>query len=161
MILKNSSVLYLSDFDGTLCGDSKWYSLIKNTVNCIKKGPYLNLTDYDIRWSILTGRPKIDKWIIRLICIYHGLIPEKIFTSPGWKYNYKNDTQNHLDKLKTMFDIMDGVIKLNGKETISRIFYIDNDIECVKFINSNRKNYRILAVSVTDFYKQEFLSILI
>jgi hypothetical protein len=159
MILKNSSILYLFDLDGTLCGDDKWIGVFKNTYSCFLNGPYLNPSKFDIRWSILTGRPKIDLFLIKIICIFHGLVPDHIFMAPTWKYNYKNNKENYFDKLNILMRILDNKILVDGRNNIQKIFYIDNDTECIKYINSYKKNYRMLAINVLDFYKQEFLSI--
>ena len=95
MISKNSDILYLFDFDGTIMGDSIWKSYWKNTWKCIKAKPYLNPSDYDIRWCIITGRPKIDKLIVQLICNSKGLFPEFIFTTSNMLYNKMKDTEIH------------------------------------------------------------------
>jgi len=157
MILKNSNILYLFDFDGTLCGEDHWYGFFKNTYRCFLRKPYIDPSKYDIRWSIITGRPKMDYFLVKLACMWHNLTPELIYTSDDWRYKYKNNEQNYHDKLKKIFKIFEGKIKFPRK--IDKIFYIDNDLECIKYINSNRTDYKIISCTVKDFYEKEFLSI--
>jgi len=157
MILKNSSVLYLFDFDGTLCGEDHWYGFLKNTYCCFSRKPYLDPSYFDIRWSILSGRPKTDWIFIKLACTRHVLFPEFIFTSPHWRYNYKKYEENYEDKLKKIYSILDG--KANFPRKVEKIFYIDNDLECVRYLNTNRKTYRFISGTVKDLVENQILTI--
>ena len=98
MKLKSGNLLYLFDFDGTLVGSNQWKNLFSNNNDCFRSKVYINPTSFDIRWSILTGRPKIDKWFVRFICIIKGLYPQKIFTTRSWRYKFKNRKDCDLEK---------------------------------------------------------------
>lgn len=158
MISKTASILYLFDFDGTLCGQNKWQSYFKNNLACLKTC-YFNPAIFGIRWCILTGRPKIDYLFIKLMCKKYKLTPQQIFTVPTLFYHFNNP----MDSYKFKIDFMKKIINDGEKSVITytpfqiqKIFYIDNEEECVSYINNHRDGFPILSMSVADFYKGEF-----
>jgi|TARA_Y100000310_G_C20665877_1_gene807452 hypothetical protein len=158
MIVKSGATLYLFDIDYTLFGNMpEWKNFWKNTRNIFKYGPHINPGDFDIRWAVLTGRPKIDKPIIWYLCHSRGLHPQKIFTTDTMFYNAKCDTDIFKYKERIIKEILDEkrLLKFSNFLT-SRIFYIDNDVKCLSYLNSNRKNYEYIALSIIDFQQQNF-----
>jgi len=149
MIIKSSSFLYLFDFDGTLAGDSQWRSIAYNNIACLRTGVHINPADFDIRWCILTGRPKIDKPFIKTFCMLKGLKPEKIFTTPTLFYNFKKTEEAYKFKADFIKSILDEKIKLSFTLfKIERILYVDNDTECIRYLNSVKESYRYMAINV-------------
>ena len=162
MIIKSGSLLYLFDFDGTIAGSSKWRNLLWNNFSCYKSHAYINPSSFDIRWCILTGRPKIDRMFIKTFCVLHGLAPERIFTLPTLFWNCENEKEVYEEKYKIIAGILEGVIPVGFTPLkIEKIFYIDNCSECNKYLNSKKGEYRYLCISVADFYKQNISPIVI
>ena len=130
MINKSRYCLYLFDFDGTIVGQNYWAGFWKNTLSAFKDGPYINPHDFDIRWSILTGRPRIDIPIIKLICSLRGLRPQHVITAPTLMWDATKSVTEHLDmKVQVISNIIHG----NDPRfpDIEKIYYIDNDLEVV------------------------------
>lgn len=161
-MMKNGNLLYLFDFDGTLVGDGDWKGFFRNTYSCLRYKVRINPSRFDIRWSILTGRPRIDLSIIKFVCLCQALKPEEIFTAPTLFYNYKNNEENYRDKHKLIKNILDGKTRLKySKFPIDKIIYVDNDFDCIKFLNGNREQYRYLAIPVKDFLENKLTGILL
>jgi len=157
MILKTVGIVYLFDFDGTLFGGNHWVSFWNNSLQCLKKGPYINPNDYDIRWYILTGRPLLDKLFVWYTCHSKGLHPLKIFTQPAYLYPKNFTSINVYDfKLQFIKNLFDRKIKLKEHEKIDKLFYIDNDLDCISYLNSRRLNYPFQAISGVDFKAENF-----
>jgi hypothetical protein len=155
-MLKSRNILYLFDFDGTLCGDTNWKGLIHNTKQCITSGTYINPNeDFGVRWSVLTGRPRIDKPFVYLVCLLRGMEPEKIFTLP--RIFYSNTTYSEVIKYKvdTIKSIIDGTHDEINFD-VDKIYYVDNDIEGIKKMNSMTNGYPFNAISTFDFRAGEF-----
>ena len=157
MILKSSKVLYLFDFDGTLVGNNQWSNYWQNNRDCFRRGPYIKPSDFDIRWCILTGRPRIDYSFVKTICMIKGLTPQRIFTTPTWFYHCKTIEESFDYKVSFMKDVL-----LNNRSVgytdriIEKIYYIDNDLNCLNYINGQRKDFAFIAMSVADFNEQKF-----
>lgn len=161
MIIKSSSLLYLFDFDGTLSGSNDWNGYIKNFLSCFRT-IHFNPNKLDIRWSILTSRPKIDLWFIKTVCRYHKLSPAKILLSNSWVFNFKNRKEESDFKSSVIKAILDGKIDMRySKVPITKVCYIDNDVDILKHMNSNRSNYAYLAMSVADFMTKDFTNTLL
>lgn len=158
MIIKSGSSLYLFDIDFTLFGNMpEWKSFFKNTINIFRHGPYINPGDFDIRWAVLTGRPKMDKPIIWYLCHSRGLHPQKIITLDTMFYNMKSSNDVFKYKERVIKEILDRKRKLKFTSfQTSKIFYIDNDIKCLSYLNSHRINYEYIALGITDFKQQNF-----
>lgn len=158
MLEKSSDILYLFDFDGTLFGRNDWVNLKVNNRAVKNNGPFINPTKLGIRWRVLTGRPRIDKFFVWRHCHMHGLHPEQILMYKTLFYPKGLPGEHFHDyKVSVMKDILDGVKILNDKTLkIKRIFYMDNDIPTVSYINAHRNNYPLQAMTVVDFKKEEF-----
>jgi phosphoglycolate phosphatase-like HAD superfamily hydrolase len=115
MMLKTSNLLYLFDFDGTLVGTDEWHGYIKNCKLAFKRC-HFNPDSKDIRWSILTARPKIDNMLVRCICGYHSMAPERVMTSPTLTYQFKSTEEEAIFKEK----------KMKGISHIKSYFYYDS-----------------------------------
>lgn len=159
MLEKSANVLYLFDFDGTLFGRNDWVSLKVNNRSVKTDGPYLNPGDIGIRWSVLTGRPRIDRFFVWRHCHMNGLHPTQIlmyktvfFPKPLHPTEAINDY-----KIDVMKRIINGTLELK-KQTcqIDKIYYMDNDIPVVSYINSKRESFPFQAMTVIDFNKQDF-----
>jgi len=172
MIIKSSSFLYLFDFDGTLVGSNQWKGILLNLFDCFRF-LHFNPKQLGIRWSILTGRPKIDIPIIRSICRYHDLYPELIFTQPSLFYYNKKDEdvykfkENFIKSLlyeKLMNDLKNPVFNMLKNDPfhrkIEKVLYIDNDQNTTYHLNMNKQNYSYLAISISDLLKKDFLQLL-
>ena len=151
MIYNSRNILYLFDFDGTLCGDTMWYGFIKNTYNAFKNGPYLNPQDKNIRWSILTARPKMDYLLVKLICNFKGLYPEKIYTSPTFFYKFKSNEQVYDWKVRMMKYLIS-----KSKNRDLRIYYIDADIKCIGYINGHKDDFEIQGLTTINYSQSKF-----
>lgn len=151
MIIKSSGFLYLFDLDGTLVGSNHWMGFLKNTRDCFRLS-HFNPVKYDIRWSLLTGRPKIDRFIVNLILLKHKLHPSNIITLPTWFYHFKDPTEVYKYKAQVLKDILDQKLVLKGqKQPINKIIYVDNDLDGTLYMNTIRDNYSYLCISVIDF----------
>jgi hypothetical protein len=159
MILKNSNLLYLFDFDGTVAGSDDWGGYIHNCKLAFKT-LHFNPSMKDIRWSILTARPRIDKLFINLVCGYHLLTPEKIITSDTWTYKFESVEQEAKYKEQIIKEILSNPDNKYCDRGITKVCYIDNNIDLIKFINQNRGDYRYLAMSVSDFINEQYIQLL-
>jgi hypothetical protein len=154
MIHKSSNIFYAFDFDGTLMGDNHWQNFWTTTKAAFQKGPYTNPNEeFDIRWSVVTGRPKCDIPIVWYACHSEGLHPDKIHTYPAWYHHYTHEEVIDY-KVQLLKDVLDG--KINVGNRITRAFYVDNDLDCVSRMNSKRDNYAFLALSLIEFRKGDF-----
>jgi len=156
MIIKASSVIYLFDFDGTLVGDNTWTSYFKSTKAAIQKGPYINPNiDFGIKWYVLTGRPRMDKWLIWLICHLQGLHPEAIYTYPKWFWDCESVEDIYNFKVEFIKNLLNATFKIQ-EELVDTVFYIDNDLTCVSKLNVMAKGYRYKALTSKDFKNEDF-----
>ena len=157
MFNKSANILYLFDFDGTLFGDSVWSGYFKNIISCLKKGPYIVPNSYDIRWCILSGRPKIDKIFIKLMCNWHGLFPRQIITAPTFTYQFKTFEDSIKFKEEFLKDILNEKTSMTYTPIkITKIFYIDNDQKVNSYLNERRENYVYIAITTIDFLNHSF-----
>ena len=142
MILKTSSLLYLFDFDGTLTGSDDWHGYFKNCRLSLSQ-LHFNPSDLDIRWCILTSRPKIDRLFIKWCCKRHKLYPKQIITGPTLRYKFKNVQQEAKYKEQIIKSILEGTFNINyTDDDITKICYVDNNDEIVKLLNDSRGDSR-------------------
>ena len=160
MIVKSGGILYLWDFDGTLFGHDEWKHLFHNNRACLKKGPYINPNNFDTRWSIMTSRPKMDKWFIKFVCTINGLYPEEIITQPTFFYRSKCKEDDFRYKEQTIKNILDHkrAVKFTPF-TINKLIYVDNDRKCLQYLNSKNIGYEYLAITVADFVQGTYTQI--
>lgn len=159
MIIKSSSFLYLFDFDGTIVGSNQWKGILSNLFDCFRF-LHFNPKRLDIRWSILTGRPKIDILSIISVCRYHKLNPERIFTQPSLFYHNKKNEEVYKFKTDFIKSILDNSKNTLFQRKITKVLYIDNDQDTTYYLNMNKQDYSYLAISVSDLLKKDFLQLL-
>lgn len=147
MIIKSSNLLYLFDFDGTLTGTDVWGGYLSNAKKCFQT-LHFNPAKLDIRWSILTSRPKIDRPLVGAVCTYHNLTPQVIMMGPTFTWKFKNETEIATYKSNVVKSILDD--KSPHFTKIEKVIYIDNDPTITVPMNSMRKDYRYIAISVAD-----------
>ena len=153
--------MYLMDFDGTLVGSDNWGGWINNAKLCLKQ-LHFNPSTLDIRWAILTARPKIDIPFIRYICSRHKLFPTQIFTSPTFLYKFESSDHESKYKEEVIKGILDEKIKVNHTSSkIDKVFYLDNNEKITIPLNRNRNNYRYLAISVPDFLTKNYYEVIL
>ncbi len=124
------------DFDGTICGNSKWISFWNNTKQLFSTGLLFHPPS-SICWSILTARPKIDYGIIKFVCKHYKIYPERIITSPDWFYKFKC-SEDAIDwKLSVITNELNSNIVMDNKA-----IYVDND----SIIRSNMIKFPKLTI---------------
>jgi hypothetical protein len=115
---KKQKIFFL-DLDGTIAGESTWHGFWKNTIDLFKSK--IKRPEYKQGYYILTARPKIDKFMIYLLCKLKGLHPLKIITCNTMLYKFTNLTEvckfKHLVLEKYQLD--------NPEK---QIVYIDKDV---------------------------------
>ncbi len=159
--IKSSNYMYLFDFDGTLVGSDDWVNYSKNAKLCFEK-LHFSPTPYDIRWSILTSRPKIDYPLIKLVCRYYKLYPDQIITSPTWLWKFKNIEQEIQYKEQVIKKILDNKFQVSyTKNSVDTVLYIDNNDKIVVSLNRNRGNYKYIAISISDLLTKNIHKILL
>ncbi len=161
MILKTANIAYLFDFDGTLVGSDDWKGFFSNTMLALKKPPYFNPDKLDIRWYILTARPKIDYYPLRFICGWHGMHPGEIYTSNTLRYKFK-DTEDEMKYKRSFIEsILNGKRKLpQYSHPIEKVLYIDNNNKANNLLNAMKGELSYLALTVQDFYTDKFYYVL-
>ena len=159
MILKTSNLLYLFDFDGTIAGSDEWFGFYQNFKLAFKH-LHINPQLFDIRWSILTSRPKIDRWFINLCCFYHNIYPEVVFMGPTWTWKFKNLDEEADYKEQIIKSILDSKYSFYYNRPITKVCYIDNNIEMINKLNNVKQSYRYLAINVSDFVHRDYVQLL-
>ena len=113
------------DLDGTIAGSSTWKGFIWNTNNLFKTGLLMDVPNYS--WSILTGRPKVDRIFIRMFCKKYELYPDEIITAPTWFYPFKNDS-----------DVINWKSSVLSKQAnsffVDYVVYVDSDLKTLASI---------------------------
>ena len=158
-MLKCCELMYCFELDGTLVdnvpSNSKNY-FIRN-IKLHNAECAFNPNKYDIRWTLVTNRPKIDSLCIRYFCFKNGLVPCQIIHLNKFK-NIKNINKISEQKIKLFKDILDGKHKvLYTKNKIKRIINVCNNQTENYYINSCRNGYEFISVNVIDF-KREFFN---
>ena len=97
-----------------------------------------------------------------MVCGYHGMNPNQIFTSPTITYTFKNHAEESKYKESVIKGILDGKIKVDyTNEVVDKIFYIDNNDRITIPLNQNRGDYRYIAISVSDFITKNFYEVIL
>ena len=108
------------DMDGTICGETDWKGFWWNILQLYKGIKYR--PPEDLKWTLLTSRPKIDLPIIKSVCLKYNLRPEKIITAPTWLYKFEDLQQVANWKYSIMSkDLSDSMV--------DEAIYIDDDSE--------------------------------
>lgn len=155
MIIKSSNLMYIFNFDATIIkGDLSGYE--RGLSNVMSSALLINPERYDIRWTILTSRPWIEFPIVRFVCTKHKLYPSQIIM--GNKFF-------HLKKIDDIFNFKKTIIEeiITHKRKVSytnypvtKIIYVTNNVDELKYINTSLFGYRVIAISSMDFYTQLF-----
>lgn len=156
MIIKSSNLMYLFSFDSTIvAGDLSGYE--RGLLNILSDRILIDPGKFDIRWTILTSRPKIESSLIRLQCLRHKLYPSQIISGPYFIRRFKKlDTiwQYKLDIIKKILEHSFKVYYTKYK--VTKLIYISNNIDEIKYINSYSDNYPFICITAADFYTQFF-----
>lgn len=155
-MLRNASTVYAFDFFQTLL-QSSYKSIFRKFFGMRL---LCNPHRLGIRWIIIAALPKIVYPFIKLLCIVNGMNPVQIILSDKWFF--VKDSKKFI--LNTILNISNEKISLNyvKSDYIRRVRYISNDIELVKYINTNISTLEnnILAETVSDFWNQKFESVI-
>lgn len=161
MVLKNSNLMYLVDFNGTIIEDFSRLGFITRIRKSMSSGLLMNPDNFDIRWSILTGQTKTEIPWISLVCHRFHLNPSQLITLPFWRKPKGFDATQYI--INVLKDIVDGKFKVYyTKDKVEKIIYISNNLELTRMINSqiDRNAYQIIGVSSSDFYLGTFNGII-
>jgi len=141
-----SYVKILVDLDGTLAGKSEWKNVWWNSFQVFKTGPTFTLPK-ECTWSIITGRPAIDKPMIQLFNFLHKLEPDEIITQPSLFYKFQNNDEVADWKNSVISKIFENNIH------VDKIIYVENDPEFRSKI-LQRKN---LILCSSDILKEVWI----
>lgn len=151
------NLLYLFDFDGTLVGSDNWFGYFKN-IQLSLQSLLFNPNNLNIRWSILTSRPRIDNLLVKLICNHHKLNPQTIITSDTITWKFKNIEQEIQYKENVIKQLLNKKLEIkNIPSETNKIIYIDNNEQIVKILNRNKEHYSYLAMSVSDLITKDYI----
>lgn len=151
--------MYCFELDGVLVDNVPYDdNVIVRNVSLFRSTVLTNPNSLDIRWNIITNRPRIDKPWIKLFCFKNGMTPCEIITYRKILKRYNLADYSADFKLSVFKDILDGnrTVKYT-KNKVENIIHICNDQTENYYINSNRNNYPIISVSMIDF-KREFFN---
>lgn len=156
MIIKSSSLMYLFSFDATIIrGDLSGYE--RGLSQIMSPRILFSPDEFDIRWTILTSRPKIELPLISLQCKRHKLYPSQIITGPFLFKRFKclETIWNYkLDIIKKILEKKYKVYYTNDQ--VTKIIYISNTVDEIKYLNANSSHYPFMGITVADFYTQIF-----
>jgi len=152
-MLKCSDIMYCFEIDGTLVDNInyKGCSFIR-TLRMISGKLCINPNDNDIRWNIVTSRPKCCLPWIKAFCLKNGLSPCEIITSHRRLFCIKSVKERARFKADLFMKILDG--KYSVKYTnndVNHIINVCNDQEENYLINTQRGHYPFMSVNAIDF----------
>lgn len=148
--------MYCFEFDQTICDCGERLNIFSRTIKTFHGGICINPADFDIRWTIITNRPYIDKYLIKLYCVLHGLAPCDVITYNKISYPKSKDL-GYQYKLNYFRSILDGKIKAKYTEMkVETIIHVCNDKDENKYINMNNMKYPILSINSLDFKTNYF-----
>jgi len=108
------------DLDGTICGQEDWISWYEATKSLFKTGLLMEIPKHS--WSILTARPRIDRFFIKKVCEKYKLYPKEIITSPTWFWQFDNHDE--------IVDWKSSVLSNSLNELfVDKVIYVDVDSE--------------------------------
>jgi hydroxymethylpyrimidine pyrophosphatase-like HAD family hydrolase len=160
-MLTSSDIMYCFDLDGTILDSTSDINFITRNYSLIKSKCIFNPScKYDIRWNIVTSRPKKDLFYIWLSCFKNHIIPCQIFTYDGNIKILNHNEYSAQFKTDLFKSILDGAIQPKyTTNKINKIIYICNNIDEVTYINSNKNIYPIVSLTIIDFIRECFLNI--
>ena len=158
-MLKCSNLMYCFELDGVLVDNVPYDdNVVIRNVSLFKNKSISNPNELDIRWNIITNRPRVDIPWIKLFCFKNGMTPCEIITYKKFLKRYNLAEYSADFKLSIFKDILDGKRSVKyTKNKVENIMHICNDQTENYYINSNRDNYPIISVSMIDF-KREFFN---
>jgi hypothetical protein len=108
------------DLDGTICGQTKWMGWYNSTKALFNSGLLMRIPN--VCWSILTARPRIDKFIISRICKKYKIYPKKIIVSPTWFFSFKNNDEIADWKTSILSKSLDELF-------VDKVIYVDTSFD--------------------------------
>lgn len=78
-------------------------------------------------WSILTDRPRKDKWIIEMACKKYKLNPDEIITQPTFLYRFNSREESANWKSSILMEALNDLF-------IVDVIYVDDDPEVLASI---------------------------
>lgn len=155
-MLRNASTVYAFDFFQTILqpnSKSIFGKIFGMKLLC-------NPHRLGIRWVIIAAIPKIWYPLIRILCIINGLNPAQIILSDKW-FSKKDSEKSVLNNILNISNNKK-VLNYGNPAMIRRIRYVSNNLNLVRFINSNISMLynNVLAQPVSDFWEQKFDSII-
>jgi hypothetical protein len=134
------------DLDGTLAGESEWRSVYWNTWRLFQTGLKFQIPE-GMNWTLLCGRPRIDKPIIYWICKRYRLKPERIITLNKFKYHRYVTFSYVLDwKRQTMLKYLSDADKL--------LVYVDDDPKVRQLMDPHPKLFLCTTTSLESVLKR-------
>ena len=128
-ILVKKVIKIFIDLDGTICGSSDWKSYILNTKRLFETGLLMDIPKHS--WSILTARPRIDRWIIKRVCKKYRLYPDKIITSPTMFYKFEGKQDRGNWKYSVLSKELEDMF-------VTDVIYVDDDAEDLSNITNQQ-----------------------
>lgn len=158
-MLKCSDILYSFEIDGTLINNIPYNSkscFIRN-VKLLSSECIFNPNSYDIRWCVITSRPKIDYLAIRTSCFKNSMIPSCIYTHDNYYKMESNIEKIAVYKSNLFKSILDNKFPIKYiKSNIKKIVNVCNDQNENYHINSVRGEYNYISVNIYDFKRGFF-----
>lgn len=157
-MLKCSNLMYFFDIDGTIVDNIPHdTNVFMRNVSLFKSKLLYNPIKDDIRWNIITCRPKKDKIFIWLSCLKNGIVPCEIFTYNKNLIIYNKPEYSADFKLDIFKNILDGkIIPKYTKNKVTRIIHVCNSVMENYNINAGKENYSIISVTMIDFLREFF-----
>jgi len=153
VIFKSRDIAYFFGLDGTIFGLGCDY--LKSPLRFIKNGPIFNPNQWDIRWSLICGRPRKDRFFIKTACCVWGIRPVNIITY-RWFFKRLVNTREILDfKIEYMKSVLTGKYG-DDFSGVKKVFYIDSSLDSVCYVNSNRQRFPLMSITVKDFVEEKF-----
>ena len=148
--------MYCFEFDQTICDCGERLNIFSRLFRTFRSSICVNPADFDIRWTITTNRPYIDRNIIKLYCILNGLAPCDVITYNKITYP-KTKELGYQFKIDYFRSVLDGKIKVKYTDMpVENIIHVCNNKDENKYINMNNMKYPILSINSLDFKTSYF-----
>jgi len=133
------------DMDGTIAGESEWKGFWWNTRKLFSELKW-KPPDY-VQWSILTARPRIDRYFMNKVCKKYGLMPEEIITSPTWWYYFADSQEVSSWKASVL-------MKYLQQPLVNKVIYIDDDPNILQHITITSGLYVCNTLAAGEYFKE-------